>query len=914
LNKIRELWRGFFDIRQGEGRKTAYMTLYLFLVLVAYYILKPVSRAMFLSEFDIDKLPYLYVLIAGAGGLMAYFYTKVAVHASLIAAVNACTFFMIGTLTLIWYLLGFGWDWMLYVFNVFVSLFSITLVSQGWLVAANLFTPREAKRLYGILGVGAVVGAAIGGTLTAWLVFLVGTRNLLLASAGAVLLAWFAFVATTRQQKVALQKARGAEHEETFSIVDITGGVRRHTHLQVIIAIIAITYIVDTIVDYQFSASAKQAFPDRRQLTAFLGTFYGYWLNLIAFVLQFFLTVVVVSRFGVGGALQVMPVSIGIASVAAFLMPGLYSTGAARLTEAATRYSFNKTGMELLYLPLPAELRNRVKMFTDIFADRFSRGLGGVLLIFFTQQLNFSLKQLALVVVGFSVLWILLSLRAKTEYITTVRKRLASRRLDLESLRVNVREAGTIRLLEETSESSNPRQAAYALSLLAEAKGYNLERRLEKLIGTPSPLVRGKIYELARALESKAFYNQALSEIRSSRFGDEAPVVKPAVEYALWVSSDTPDLAKRLITHPNQLVTQSALETLVGHPEAAAALITKEWIWDAAHSPDPNRRALAATGIRLHGDKETGALHGLLLDADPRVAAAACRTAGVLQDRVYLDALLRLLPKSQLRREAIDSLAAYGERIIGTLGDVLLDTTMPQAVRRQIPRVLQRIPHQRSVDVLIQAIDEEDLNVRVSVLRSLNVLREAAPRLTYGREPVMHQILGEARYYYEMNAALEPFRDKQDIPAARLLAKTLESRLRSTLDRLFRLLGLRYPPKEIYAAYLAVNRPKGDQFTAAMEFLDNVLERELKKVLLPLIDSDARITQTGRELFGVEPRDAQTVLRELMRSHDPWLVSCAIATAAELRLSALKPDIEPLSKRRGSEVSQVAESAMLALA
>ena len=42
----------------------------------------------------------------------------------------------------------------------------------------------------------------------------------------------------------------------------------------------------------------------------------------------------------------------------------MISTGAARLTEAATRYSFNKTGMELLYLPLPLELRNRTKAFT----------------------------------------------------------------------------------------------------------------------------------------------------------------------------------------------------------------------------------------------------------------------------------------------------------------------------------------------------------------------------------------------------------------------------------------------------------------------------------------------------------------------------------------------------------------------
>ena len=62
--------------------------LYLLLVLLAYYILKPVSRAMFLNKFDIDELPYLYIVIAAAGGVMAYFYTKLAIHSSLKTAVN----------------------------------------------------------------------------------------------------------------------------------------------------------------------------------------------------------------------------------------------------------------------------------------------------------------------------------------------------------------------------------------------------------------------------------------------------------------------------------------------------------------------------------------------------------------------------------------------------------------------------------------------------------------------------------------------------------------------------------------------------------------------------------------------------------------------------------------------------------
>ena len=82
MGRLREFWRRTFDVREGEALRTLFMALYLLLVLLAYYILKPVSRAMFLNKFDIDELPYLYIVIAAAGGVMAYFYTKLAIHSS----------------------------------------------------------------------------------------------------------------------------------------------------------------------------------------------------------------------------------------------------------------------------------------------------------------------------------------------------------------------------------------------------------------------------------------------------------------------------------------------------------------------------------------------------------------------------------------------------------------------------------------------------------------------------------------------------------------------------------------------------------------------------------------------------------------------------------------------------------------
>src|SRR5256885_3163420 len=87
MNKFRSLRRQLFDIRPGEHLRTWPMFFYLLFVLFAYYILKPVSRAMFLTKFDIDRLPSLYILIALFGGVFAYLYSKLAAKTSLRVAV-----------------------------------------------------------------------------------------------------------------------------------------------------------------------------------------------------------------------------------------------------------------------------------------------------------------------------------------------------------------------------------------------------------------------------------------------------------------------------------------------------------------------------------------------------------------------------------------------------------------------------------------------------------------------------------------------------------------------------------------------------------------------------------------------------------------------------------------------------------
>src|SRR4029077_19716976 len=120
MTHLRKLWRQMFDVRAGEYVQTWAMFSYLFTVLMAYYIVKPVSRSMFLTKFDVDKLPSLYIVIAVAGALFAYLYSRLAAKTSLHTAVFWTMLLSVISLWAMWALIYL--QWMIYVLNIWVSL------------------------------------------------------------------------------------------------------------------------------------------------------------------------------------------------------------------------------------------------------------------------------------------------------------------------------------------------------------------------------------------------------------------------------------------------------------------------------------------------------------------------------------------------------------------------------------------------------------------------------------------------------------------------------------------------------------------------------------------------------------------------------------------------------------------------
>ena len=280
-----------------------------------------------------------------------------------------------------------------------------------------------------------------------------------------------------------------------------------------------------------------------------------------------------------------------------------------------------------------------------------------------------------------------------------MRGRLASRRLDLADARVNCDDPQTVALIEQTAAAENPRQAVYALSLLAETPAYEMAPLLEKLARSRHAEVRAKVYELARARGFDGIVTQAREELLAVGIAPAAEQAAAAYLVGLSVES-----AKAFLDSPNIARGHGALDALAAQPSLAPDAISTDWLRDAAADPDPRKRVLVARAAGLAGAPGVAVVQELLEDPDSSVVRAACAAAGVLRNRAHVFALTRCLMDARHRGAAMAALAEFGPRVCGTLSDALADETAPAALRRQIPRVLRLIPDQRSVDMLAPAL------------------------------------------------------------------------------------------------------------------------------------------------------------------------------------------------------------------
>jgi len=914
MHSLRKTFQRILDTREGELLRTLLMFSYLLLVIACYVITKSVRDAMFLKEIGIDQLPYVFILIALVVGAISSTYSRAAARASLKTLIRATSLIAIVNLFLFWLSLHRTGAWMFYVLYIWVSVFGVITASQFWLLANYVFNPREAKRLFALVGAGGVLGGIFGGAFTRYGAHWFGTENLLLWCMVLMGLTVLILGRVSREASVAPTSIAGdaepqVEQSETRRLLRL---IRSSRHLTMLTAILGITVIVESFVDYQLKFLSSQAFDSQDQLTSFFGTLFAY-LGVASLLFQVFLTGRILKRFGVGASILFMPVSLFAGSVILAIFPTLWAGGFLKISDGSFRYSIHRSGIELLYLPIPMSVKNQVKGFIDMFIDRFGRGVAGLLLILFSRVIPLSVSRLSLFVCGMIGIWAYWSIAIRKEYLNSFRLALERKTLQPEMLRLPISDSATLEPILRVLDSQDERQVLYGLSLLEDASPAVWSSQALSLLRHPSPRVRALALE-RMAAEPKGELEHA---VRQCLLDADLEVRSEAVHYLCRLDDAAPEVrAGEFLSHRDYAVVAAAVRAISKHQWNAEGLIEQGFIERALHERGPQSEAArtaaaGALGLVAPDSPLLSYLNPLLQDDSLEVSRSAIRSSGKLQSWEALPQLVPRLADSRLRQEVREALIQYGDRIVVTLTDTLHDPEQSLRVRANIPKVLSQMNSQEAVNVLVRSLPRLDPFLGHRAIKALNKMRVSFPQLSFTDDAIDLAILDELRDYYEFGIMLRSneMQASENRAVLRLLRQALQERLDQKLERVFRLLGLRYPPADIYSAYNGLRSQRSHLRASAIEFLDNLLLPNMKQLLFPILEESAADTLLahGNQHFGLQHKSRAAYLEQCITGRDTWLRTISIYAAGDLGLTQLAPVVRSASTSENPMIRETAE-------
>ena len=140
---------------------------------------------------------------------------------------------------------------------------------------------------------------------------------------------------------------------------------------------------------------------------------------------------------------------------------------------------------------------------------------------------------------------------------------------------------------------------------------------------------------------------------------------------------------------------------------------------------------------------------------------------------------------------------------------------------------------------------------------------------------------------------------------APLLTRLLVDRLLSHRANVFGLLSLLHSEREMAAARRGLESGRPELRAHALEYLDNVLQGEVRQQVFAVIDELPRADRLreARRLFGLVPETAETVLRRLALERPPgdydapWLTAAALRLIYDARIEALYPLLRRSAER-----------------
>lgn len=893
------------DIRPDERQAAATAFFGLFGILASHTILETARDAMFLSRLPASQLPWMYLAIAAVAVLISDSPLRRlggrAVGYSLSLFLGVSSLVTLG----FWLAPASIGNLKLYALYVWTGVFGTLATIEFWLILGERYTVTQAKRLFRVVGTGSVLGA-VAGSATARFVAGAFPAEALLATSAAIML-------LTAVGPGLLLRRSSAEppSDQKSGIREPLRLIQGNPYLKNLTLLILVSTVAVTLADYVFKSAVARSVP-QAELASFFATVYMS-LNIAGLLTQFFLAGILMRVLGLHRALWVLPSLLALGAAGVAFGGGLAAALFMRGADGAFRFSLNKTATELLFVPIPDMLRGRVKPFIDGVAQRGGQAIAS-LVILSEVGLQRGDTFLATAAGGLCIVWIAWAADIKKHYLNLFRDALRAGRIHT-SADMPALDLGSLESLFGALNSADDAEVLAALDLLAEEGRVRLVPAL--ILFHPSPAVVLRALDLFESAERSDYV-----PIADRLLSHANPEVRAAALRARNAVLPDEEILRAATGDVDALVRATALVGLVsrdlGTPEDTEAI---EGL--ACSANVQTRLALARAIARRPAQAFVPALTLLGDSGEEEVRVEVARAMGAVGNDAFLPHLISYLVSHEVRPAAREALVAHGERGLEFLKASLSDEALPHEIRRHVPRSLMWFEPAAAVKILqSRLVDEDDGLVRFKIIRALGRIATDHRGVHLDNQVLDKAIDKTLEATYRLrgwNAILErgaAERPSRKTPGHELLGALLRDKQTHAIERLFRLLSLRFPKENFKPIHRGLGSTDPKIRASSRELTENVLQPPLRDAVLGLIDEGAPVPEPVRSTAVTlpPPMTYEALLGELLAQPGETLRSLAASHVGELGLVSFADRLRNFDRQRtGLFVRQVFEKALRAL-
>jgi AAA family ATP:ADP antiporter len=406
-NILARLMKSASRIEPNELRSVLVAFAFVFTLMAAWYILRPVRDAM-ASDWTDTEVSFLWninffvsvIVVAAYGFAVAHVKFKYLVP-------TVYTFFGLSFVAFYFGVSGVEDRTLIdKIFYVWVSVFSLFHISVFWSFMSDLYTKEQSNRLFAFIAAGASAGALVGPLIPALFAENLGTDTLMLIAAIALIIPTGLVLYLEHLKVVDLHN----EDVHAELRAEKIGGnpfagfkmfVSNPYLLAIGVFILLYTAIGSFVYFEQKNLLAEYSRAERTEILAYVD-----WIvNVLTFVIGMFATSRIVTNFGMATTLALVPVFIVAGLVILAFAPVLIVALALQVGRRAGNYAITRPAREMLFTAVDRETRFKAKPVIDIAVYRGGDAVSSIAFAGLTDGMGLGLGAMAAVGAGIAAVW-----------------------------------------------------------------------------------------------------------------------------------------------------------------------------------------------------------------------------------------------------------------------------------------------------------------------------------------------------------------------------------------------------------------------------------------------------------------------------------------------------------------------------